>query len=143
LRRWARALPNSEIFRRLAARWATTNPASTESDEAILRDFVAAQTHPRFAGLTWERLLAEGFYRVNLPEPYLPFAEGNFPTPSGKCEFYSARMAADGYDPAADIHAAALASGGRRPSGRRRCQSPIANRLTLRSPASRHPHTLS
>ena len=36
---------------------------------------------------------------MNLPQPWLPFAEGNYATPSGKCEFYSARMAQDGYDP--------------------------------------------
>ncbi|MFN3980130.1 MAG: molybdopterin-dependent oxidoreductase [Caldilinea sp.] len=93
------SLPNSEIFRRLAAALDYDEPCFRESDEEILRAFVEVQTHPRFAGLTWERLLAEGYYRVNTPEPYLPFAEGNFPTPSGKCEFYSERMAADGYDP--------------------------------------------
>ncbi|HAJ37326.1 MAG TPA: molybdopterin oxidoreductase, partial [Chloroflexi bacterium] len=93
------ALPNSEIFRRLAAALGYDDACFRESDEAILRNFVAAQTHPRFAGLTWERLLADGFYRLAIPDPYLPFAQGNFPTPSGKCEFYSARMAADGYDP--------------------------------------------
>ena len=37
--------------------------------------------------------------RLNLPQPYLPFAQGDFPTPSGKCEFYSERMAQDGSDP--------------------------------------------
>lgn len=93
------SLPNSEIFRRLAAELDYDEPCFRESDEEILRAFVEVQTHPRFADLTWERLLAEGYYRVNTPEPYLPFAEGNFPTPSGKCEFYSERMAADGYDP--------------------------------------------
>ncbi len=93
------ALPNSEIFRRLAAALGYAEACFRESDETILRNFVAAQTHPRFAGLTWERLLADGFYRLAVPDPYLPFAEGNFPTPSGKCEFYSARMAEDGYDP--------------------------------------------
>ncbi len=93
------ALPNSEIFRRLAGALGYADPCFAETDEEILRAFVEAQTHERFAGLTWERLLAEGFCRVNVPEPYLPFAQGNFPTPSGKCEFYSARMAEDGYDP--------------------------------------------
>ncbi len=93
------SLPNSEIFRRLAAAMGYDDPCFAEDDEAILRDFVAAQTHPRFAGITWERLLAEGFARLNLPQPYAPFAEGNFPTPSGRCEFYSERMAQDGYDP--------------------------------------------
>jgi anaerobic selenocysteine-containing dehydrogenase len=31
--------------------------------------------------------------------PAAPFAIGGFPTPSGKCEFYSASMLADGLDP--------------------------------------------
>jgi anaerobic selenocysteine-containing dehydrogenase len=43
--------------------------------------------------------MADGFARLHLPQPYLPFAAGNFPTTSGKCEFYSERMARDGYDP--------------------------------------------
>ena len=93
------SLPNSEIFRRLAAAMGYDEPCFPESDEQILRDLVECQTHPRFAGITWERLLAEGFVRLTLPQPYAAFAEGNFPTPSGKCEFYSERMAQDGYDP--------------------------------------------
>jgi anaerobic selenocysteine-containing dehydrogenase len=93
------SLPNSEIFRRLAVAMGYDEPCFRESDEEVLQKLLAAQTHERFAGITWERLLAEGYARLNLPQPYLPFAQGNFPTPSGKCEFYSARMAADGYDP--------------------------------------------
>jgi len=93
------ALSNSAIFRRLATALGYSDGCFDETDEQILRAFVEAQTHERFAGLTWERLLGDGFYRVNVPDPYLPFAQGNFPTPSGKCEFYSARMAQDGYDP--------------------------------------------
>ena len=37
--------------------------------------------------------------RLNVPRPYLPFATGNFPTPSGKCELYSQRLADMGLDP--------------------------------------------
>jgi len=37
--------------------------------------------------------------RLNLPTPFLPYAEGSFPTPSGKCEFFSERIAALGFDP--------------------------------------------
>ena len=33
------------------------------------------------------------------PRDYAPFADGVFPTPSGKCELYSERMKADGLDP--------------------------------------------
>lgn len=96
----AGALPNSEIFRRLAAAMGYDDACFGEDDETILRNFIAAQTHPVFATVTWERLLADGFARLNLPTPYLPFAQGNFATPSGKCEFYSTRMANDGYPPA-------------------------------------------
>jgi anaerobic selenocysteine-containing dehydrogenase len=97
------SLSNSEIFRRLAAALGYDDPCFTETDEAMLRALVAGQTHPRFAGITWERLMGEGFVRLNLPAPYLPFVEGNFPTPSGKCEFYSQRMADDGY-PAVPVY---------------------------------------
>lgn len=93
------SLPNSEIFRRLAAAMGYDDACFGESDEEILRNLIEAQTHPRFATVTWERLLAEGFVRLNLPQPYAIFAEGGFPSPSGKCEFYSERMARDGYDP--------------------------------------------
>lgn len=34
-----------------------------------------------------------------MPTPYLPLAQGNYPTPSRKCEFFSERMVRDGYDP--------------------------------------------
>ncbi len=93
------SLSNTEIFRRLAAALGYTDPCFQESDEEILRALIERQQHPTYAGITWERLLQDGYARLNLPQPYLPFAEGNFPTPSGKCEFYSERMARDGYDP--------------------------------------------
>jgi anaerobic selenocysteine-containing dehydrogenase len=50
-------------------------------------------------GVTFEELAERGWTRLNVPRPYLPFAEGNFATPSGKCEFYSARLAEMGIDP--------------------------------------------
>ncbi len=91
--------PNSAIFRGLAAALGYDDPCFAEPDEAILRQFVASQTHPTLQGITWQRLCDQGFARLHLPDPYLPFAAGNFPTPSGKCEFFSARAQADGYDP--------------------------------------------
>lgn len=98
------SLPNSEIFRRLARAMGYDDPGFQQSDEEILRELVEKQRHPRFAGITWQALRERGFVRLNVPKPYLPFAEGNFPTPSGKCEFFSARMAADGYDPLPTYH---------------------------------------
>jgi anaerobic selenocysteine-containing dehydrogenase len=46
-------------------------------------------------GITYERLRAEGSVRLNLPRPYLPFADGA-PTASGRVEFYSEALAARG-----------------------------------------------
>ncbi|MCB0106026.1 MAG: molybdopterin-dependent oxidoreductase, partial [Caldilineaceae bacterium] len=93
------SLPNSEIFRRLAHAMGYEEECFSQTDEAILRDLVNCQKHERFAGITWDRLLRDGFARLNLATPNRLFAEGNFPTPSGKCEFYSERMARHGYDP--------------------------------------------
>jgi anaerobic selenocysteine-containing dehydrogenase len=93
------SLPNSEIFRRLAAAMGYDETCFAESDEQILRTLIEKQHHVTYQGITWERLLQDGYARLNLPDPYLPFAEGNFATPSGKCEFYSEKMARDGYDP--------------------------------------------
>jgi len=37
-----------------------------------------------------------------VPERFAPFAQGGFPTPSGKCEFYSETAAKQGRDPLPD-----------------------------------------
>ena len=50
--------------------------------------------------MDFERLQAQGF--VTLPGPEAPFAQGGFPTPSGRCEFHSPRLAARGLDPLPD-----------------------------------------
>jgi anaerobic selenocysteine-containing dehydrogenase len=49
------------------------------------------------AGITLDRLKADGYVRLNLPGPddYAPHAAGQFPTPSGKVELASS-MAAGG-----------------------------------------------
>ncbi len=40
-------------------------------------------------GVTFESIRRTGWHRYNIPDPWLPHAEGNFKTPSGKCEFYA------------------------------------------------------
>ncbi len=91
--------PNSAIFRGIAAAMGFDEPWFGETDQAILQQFVADQTDPALASITWARLTETGFCRLDVPDPYMPFATGEFPTPSGRCELYSATMAADGYDP--------------------------------------------
>jgi anaerobic selenocysteine-containing dehydrogenase len=50
-------------------------------------------------GIEWRELKAKGWQRLNLPERFAPFAQGNFGTPSGKCEFYSETAKGMGVDP--------------------------------------------
>jgi anaerobic selenocysteine-containing dehydrogenase len=90
--------PNSEIFRLLAARMGMDHPALRDDDAQLIRQSLET-THERMRGVTFEALLERGWVRLNVARPYLPFAEGGFPTPSGKCEFYSARLEAMGLDP--------------------------------------------
>ena len=92
------ALPNSEVFRRLAARMGFDEPCFRDSDEDICRQAIESK-HARMQGITWEGLKAKGFVRLNVPEAFAPFAQGGFPTPSGKCEFYSETARKMGLDP--------------------------------------------
>jgi len=92
------AKPNTEVFRLLAAQMGFSEPCFGESDEELARQAFNA-SHPRGADLDWESLKRAGFKRLAVPESYAPFAKGNFPTPSGKCEFYSATLAREGHDP--------------------------------------------
>jgi anaerobic selenocysteine-containing dehydrogenase len=90
------AKPNSEIFRLLAARMGLTDPCFLESDDELAAQ-AFDKTHTRAIHFDWESLKQKGWQKLNMPDA--PFAEGGFPTPSGKCEFYSATMANDGLDP--------------------------------------------
>ncbi len=83
------AKPNTQIFRELAGHMGFTDACFADDDAALCR--MAYGDAVDFA-----ELLAKGF--ATLPTPEAPFAEGKFPTPSGKCEFFSARLAAQGLD---------------------------------------------
>ncbi len=92
------AKPNTEVFRLLAERMGFTEPALFEPDEKIAA--AAFRLGDRRAlGVTPAALAQRGWGRLNLPRPFAPFAEGGFPTPSGKCEFHSSLLAAMGQDP--------------------------------------------
>ncbi len=92
-------LPTTEIFRRLAETMGLDEPALYDSDEAMARQLLESG-HSSLAGITLEELKARGWMRLNYPRPFVPFAT-RFPTPSGKLEFVSDRMAAAGLDPLA------------------------------------------
>src|SRR5437762_4847451 len=57
------ALPNSEIFRRLAARMGFDEPCFRDSDEDICRTAVAS-TKPRMQGISWDELKAQGWQKL-------------------------------------------------------------------------------
>ncbi len=83
------ALPNTEIFRRLAARMRFAEPCFRDSDEDMLHQLLADPAHPFVAGVTLDQLDSQHFLRLNIGDVFRPFAEGGFGTPSGKCEFHA------------------------------------------------------
>jgi len=87
---------NNNVFRALASRMGF-EPELFPDDETLIRQVLDGG--PTLEGITLERLKAEGTVRLNIPEVFVPFADGVFPTLSGKCELYSERMKADGLDP--------------------------------------------
>jgi anaerobic selenocysteine-containing dehydrogenase len=80
---------NVEIFRLLAERMGFTDSCFRDSEDDMIRTLLASE-HPFIKGITLEQLERERSVRLNIAapgEPFLPFAKGNFGTPSGKCEF--------------------------------------------------------
>ena len=89
------ALPNAEIFRRIAAAMGYHEPELRETDEEIMR---AALHGTR--GITLDALREKSFMRLAVPSPHLPFARGaKINTPSGRIEIESQQIAAFGIDP--------------------------------------------
>jgi anaerobic selenocysteine-containing dehydrogenase len=83
------ARPNTQIFRELAGRMGFEDPCFADDDEALCRQAFGDR-------VDFESLLAQGY--ASLPLPEAPFADGGFPTPSGKCDFFSERLARQGLD---------------------------------------------
>lgn len=92
------ARPNTEIFRGIARSMGLDEPALYHSDEEV------AQTALRWDDPTldsdWNTLKHAGWVKLKLADA--PFANGGFRTPSGKCEFHSARLEQMGLDPVPD-----------------------------------------
>ncbi|MDL2357327.1 MAG: molybdopterin oxidoreductase family protein [Pseudomonadota bacterium] len=90
------AKPNTEIFRLLAARMGFDDPCFSDSDDQLAAE-AFDKRDARAIHFDWEALKQRGWQKLAMPAA--PFAHGGFLTPSGKCEFYSAAMLADGHDP--------------------------------------------
>ncbi|MDO9166853.1 MAG: molybdopterin oxidoreductase family protein [Rhodoferax sp.] len=83
------AKPNTQVFRELAQHMGYTDPCFIEDDQALCRMAYGD-------AVSFDQLLDKGYATLELAQA--PFAHGNFPTPSGKCEFFSERLAARGLD---------------------------------------------
>jgi anaerobic selenocysteine-containing dehydrogenase len=73
------SVPNTELWRRLARAMGFTEPELFEDDESLIRRALN--------GVDLTTLRTQGYLRLDLPDPLLPYAEGGFATPSGKAEF--------------------------------------------------------
>jgi anaerobic selenocysteine-containing dehydrogenase len=110
---------NVEMFRALAERMGFEDECFRESVDAMI-DRALDSPNPRLEGITRERLERDPWVRLNFGQslsraalggtpaggcphvagdPFLPFAQGNFATPTGKAEFYSESLKRQGLDP--------------------------------------------
>ena len=86
------SLPNTEIFRRLAAAMGFQQAALFESDREIIDRLLAACG----LGMTFTELARVGTVAIG-DEPRVQFADLRFETPTGRIELASAAAAADGH----------------------------------------------
>jgi anaerobic selenocysteine-containing dehydrogenase len=83
------ARSNVQVFRELALRMGFNDPCFRDSEDDMMRALLGSG-HPYLDGITLDRLDREHSIRLNVAAPgapFLPFAEGKFGTPSGRCEF--------------------------------------------------------
>jgi anaerobic selenocysteine-containing dehydrogenase len=99
---------NVELFRALAERMGFQEECFQDSVDDMIDQALNA-ANPWLKGLTRQRLEKEGHIRLNFegngapPKPFLPWADGNFRTPSGKAELYNERLKDQGLDPVASF----------------------------------------
>lgn len=100
---------NVEVFRCLAQRMGFTEECFRDSVEQMV-DTALSSGNPWLRDIDRTRLESEGHIRLNFEqrvpgaesravEPFLPFANGNFQTASGKAELYSESLKSLGLDP--------------------------------------------
>ncbi|HEV8193215.1 MAG TPA: molybdopterin oxidoreductase family protein [Ktedonobacterales bacterium] len=101
------AKSNWDVMRLLAEAMGYQEPWLRQSAEEVIAELLETSSAitPALAGITLERLQAEGTVAHIPPEHHVPFADGRFPTPSGKLELRCDALAAIGLDPLPDYQA--------------------------------------
>ncbi|MGV2108211.1 molybdopterin-containing oxidoreductase family protein [Agrobacterium vitis] len=84
------AVSNTELFRRLAGALDIDDPFFFRSDDEMIEASMDWAS-PVLEGITLDQLKQSGYMRLNMPaaDRWAPHRDGNFPTPTGKCEFKS------------------------------------------------------
>ena len=111
------ARSNVQLFSELAQRMGFTEPCFRDTPDELIAQALGSgdpeRQDPWLKGITAEALHeAGGAMRLRFPgeteaDRFQPFAEGPFPTPSGKIELYSETLAAQGIDPLPEFRPAA------------------------------------
>jgi anaerobic selenocysteine-containing dehydrogenase len=99
------AKSNWDVMRLLAAGMGYTETWLRQEPEEVLREIIDASrpANPSLAGITLDRLQAEGTVPLSISaDRQVPFADGVFPTPSGKVELWSEAAIGMGIDPLPD-----------------------------------------
>lgn len=96
------ARSNWDVMRSLAQAMGFTEPWLQEDADVVIQGVLTATArhNPFLAAITLERLQQEGSIPFTMTDDQrVPFAQGDFRTPSGKVEMYSEQALAKGYDP--------------------------------------------
>ncbi|HEV2405641.1 MAG TPA: molybdopterin oxidoreductase family protein [Ktedonobacterales bacterium] len=96
------AKSNWDVMRLLAAAMGYEEPWLRQSAEEVIAEILVATraTNPLLASVTLDRLQQEGTVSLAFDAEHdVPFADGRFPTPSGKVELRCEALAAEGLDP--------------------------------------------
>lgn len=82
---------NTEFFRLLAKEMGFNESYLYESDLDIVKSAFDSD-HEYLKGITFESLRKTGWAKMNIPNQWMPHAQGNFGKPGGKCTFYDASL---------------------------------------------------
>ncbi len=103
------ARSNVWLFGQLAQYMGFNEPCFRDTEEQLIRQALAVglngnstnaeMEHIRFEDLEEQGHIPLAFHRNPETEPFMPYTSGSLPTPSGKVEFYSQTLAAQGLDP--------------------------------------------
>jgi anaerobic selenocysteine-containing dehydrogenase len=90
---------NWELMGLLAKAMGFTEPWLHQTPDEVIEEALAATAahNPHLRGITLQRLKSSGAVPMNIEG--IPFADGHFPTPSGKVELYCKALADMGVDP--------------------------------------------